>query len=409
MLCQFTFENFKSFKNEAFLDFCAEPISEHQDSLIIDIDSEKFLPVISIYGPNGGGKSTVLEALAYLRKIVVRPIIATKANEEISDEEQKLLVRSSDIDKYHRFDKDCENQPIKFSVMFRFKENEYQYELWILKGEIVKENLYYKKIGTKKVIIVFERTLEECVIGEDIEFVSVEKVKKSLPLLSYIGAFYDIDIIDSVIHWFFSIEFIDYDNPIRDMEILIPKQDADRKLFFDMLKQMDINIMDIRIERDGEGHIKNIFTKHKIAEKIYEIPFQEESSGTRKIFSCLARINKCLQKGSVLIADELDAKLHPKLLRFIIELFTDTEKNKSGAQLLITSHDIVNMVREIFRRDEIWFCSLSPDNDSCLYSLISFKDERGKTPRKDAVYGKRYIEGLYGADPYIDKGLKWGD
>ena len=160
---------------------------------------------------------------------------------------------------------------------------------------------------------------------------------------------------------------------------------------------------------DADGYISLTDSGLAIAEKIYEIPFQEESSGTRKIFSCLARINKCLQKGSVLIADELDAKLHPKLLRFIIELFTDTEKNKSGAQLLITSHDIVNMVREIFRRDEIWFCSLSPDNDSCLYSLISFKDERGKTPRKDAVYGKRYIEGLYGADQYIDKGLKWGD
>lgn len=54
MLCQFAFENFKSFKNEAFLDFCAEPISDNKESLIIDSDGEKFLPVVSIYQPMVG-------------------------------------------------------------------------------------------------------------------------------------------------------------------------------------------------------------------------------------------------------------------------------------------------------------------------------------------------------------------
>lgn len=91
MLCQFTFENFKSFKNEAFLDFCAEPISDNADSLIVDVDNEKFLPVVSIYGPNGGGKSTVLEALGYLRDVLVQPVIATKINEDISPEEMNIL------------------------------------------------------------------------------------------------------------------------------------------------------------------------------------------------------------------------------------------------------------------------------------------------------------------------------
>ena len=76
MLSQFSFSNYKSFKEEAFLDFIAESIREHEKSVIIDkADGEKFLPVIVIYGPNGGGKSTVLEALKYLRMIVLRPYI----------------------------------------------------------------------------------------------------------------------------------------------------------------------------------------------------------------------------------------------------------------------------------------------------------------------------------------------
>lgn len=411
MLCQFSFENFKSFKNEAFLDFCAEPISDNVESLITDKDGEKFLPVMSIYGPNGGGKSTVLEALGFLKEIIIKPLIASKINEDISAEEMQMLtklLKETNKEKYHKFDKTCENSPIKFQISFRTKDIEYQYEISIIKNEIVNENLYYKSLEDEDVNIVFERNRDECVIGEDIEGVSIEKLKNSLPLLSHIGASYDIEIIDKAISWFFNINFIDYDNPTNDKQILIPKDGKRRELFFSLLREMDINISDLRIVEDDEGDIKEIFTKHIIGGLEFELSIKEESSGTRKIFSCLTRIIDCLKDGELLIADELDAKLHPKLLRVIIELFTNPKSNRNGAQLLITSHDIVNMLPEVFRRDEVWFCALNSNNASKLYSLISFKGESGKTPRKDAIYGKRYLEGEYGADPYIKKGLTWG-
>lgn len=411
MLCQFAFRNFKSFKNEAFLDFCAEPITDNNESLIIDCDGEKFLPVVSIYGPNGGGKSTVLEALGFLRQTIVKPVIASKMNEDISIEEKQILSTSIDEtsrEKHHKFDKAYERMPIEFEIQFRTKDREYRYEISILKNEITKENMYYRPLDNEDVVIVFERTDEECVVGEDIEFISVEKVKASLPLLSHLASSYDIGIIDDALSWFLSILFLDYDNPISDKKIMIPKKSKEKILFFSMFKEMDINISDLRIEEDAEGEIKDIFCKHIIDGEEFELRIQEESSGTRKIFSCLARINNCLQTGRVLIADELDAKLHPKLLRFIIELFTNPSKNKHGAQLLITSHDMINMNPEVFRRDEIWFCALNASNASNLYSLIAFKEENGKPPRKDAIYGKRYLEGKYGADPYIRKGLNWG-
>ncbi|MEG2094649.1 MAG: ATP-binding protein [Lachnospiraceae bacterium] len=410
MLCQFAFRNFKSFKNEAFLDFYAEPITDNNESLIIDSDGEKFLPVASIYGPNGGGKSTVLEALGFLRQTIVKPVIASKMNEDISIEEKQILstaIEETSREKYHKFDKACEQIPIEFEIQFRTKDKEYRYEISILKSEITKENLYYRPLDNEDVIIVFERTGEECVVGEDVKFISVEKVKASLPLLSHLASSYDIRIIDDALSWFLSILFLDYDNPISDKRIMIPKKPKEKTLFFSMFKEMDINISDLRIEEDGEGEIKDIFCKHIIDGEEFELKIQEESSGTRKIFSCLARINNCLQTGQVLIADELDAKLHPKLLRFIIELFTNPFKNEHGAQLLITSHDMINMNPEVFRRDEIWFCALNASNASNLYSLIAFKEENGKPPRKDAIYGKRYLEGKYGADPYIRKGLNY--
>ena len=411
MLCQFAFKNFKSFKDEAFLDFCAEQITDNKESLIIDRDGEKFLPVVSIYGPNGGGKSTVLEALGFLRQTIVKPVIASKLNEDISVEEKQILsssIEETNREKYHKFNKICEQTPIEFEIQFRAMDNEYRYEISILKNDITRENLYYRSLDNEDVNIIFERTEEECVVGEDIEFIPVEKVKSSLPLLSYLASSYDIGIIDKALSWFLSISFLDYDNPISDKRILLPKQPKEKTMFFSMLKEMDINITDLRIEEDVEGEIKNIFCKHLVAGEEYELKIQEESSGTRKIFSCLARINNCLKSGRVLVADELDAKLHPKLMRFIIELFTNPLINKQGAQLIITSHDMINMNPEVFRRDEIWFCALNANNASNLYSLIAFKEERGKTPRKDAIYGKRYLEGKYGADPYIRRGLDWG-
>lgn len=411
MLCQFAFRNFKSFKNEAFLDLCAEPITDNNESLIIDSDGEKFLPIVSIYGPNGGGKSTVLEALGFLRQTIVKPVIASKMNEDITIEEKQILstsIEETSREKYHKFDKACEQIPIEFEIQFRTKDKEYRYEISILKNEITKENLYYRPLDNEDVVIVFERTGEECVVGEDIEFISVEKVKASLPLLSHLASSYDIGIIDNALSWFLSILFLDYDNPISDKRIMIPEKPKEKKSFFSMFKEMDINIANLRIEEDAEGKIKDIFCKHIIDGEEYELRIQEESSGTRKIFSCLAQINNCLQTGRVLIADELDAKLHPKLLRFIIELFTNPLKNEHGAQLLISSHDMINMNPEVFRRDEIWFCALNASNASNLYSLIAFKEENGKPPRKDAIYGKRYLKGKYGADPYIRKGLNWG-
>ncbi|WP_084145979.1 AAA family ATPase [Anaerovorax odorimutans] len=134
---------------------------------------------------------------------------------------------------------------------------------------------------------------------------------------------------------------------------------------------------------------------------------EEESSGTRKLFGSLAEIIDCLQSGNLMVADELDAKLHPKLLRYIIELFTNPKVNKHGAQLLLTSHDMTTMIPAVYRRDEIWFCALNSSNASTIYSLIAFKKENGKSPRKDESYGKQYIEGRYGADPYLRRILDW--
>lgn len=92
MLCQFTVKNFKSIRDEATFDMQAAAISEHEDRIIKDKDGELYLPVSAIYGPNGGGKSNVLEALHSLSLKVLRPLYATSDNEDRVIPRKKLVI-----------------------------------------------------------------------------------------------------------------------------------------------------------------------------------------------------------------------------------------------------------------------------------------------------------------------------
>ena len=416
MLCQFTFENFKSFKDEATLDLFAEKIKEHEDSLIVDsYDSEALLPVASIYGPNGGGKTSVLEAFIYMSHKVLMPIVALRASESSQDEDlEKGKMKEfknfsvEEQEKYYLFDKDCKDLPSKFDILFRIGENEYRYQLHLLHNAVVEENLYSRNLVSGALDVLFERNTDDQYIGDALGEVRVGNLKTTMPMLSHLAINYDLEEINRIKTWFLQCRILDYDNPFQDKKIVFLKDKEKEDMFLKMLSEMDINIAGIRTEEDSAGKIVRVYTSHCMADgSCEEIPFSEESSGTRKLFGLLPFLLECLHNGSLVIADEMDAKLHPKLLRYIIGLFTNREINKKGAQLIFTSHDMSTMKPSVFRRDEIWFSALNKENASKLYSLVEFRKENGTKVRPDEIYDKQYIEGRYGADPYLKNILDW--
>ena len=155
--------------------------------------------------------------------------------------------------------------------------------------------------------------------------------------------------------------------------------------------------------------IHNVYSdKGKVVGTINFSFEDRESSGTNKLFDLSGPIFETLYSGAVLVIDELDAKIHPVLLKYLIMTFSNMEKNKKGAQLIFTSHDLSTMNSEVFRRDEIWFVAKGNRQNSKLYSLVEFKNKKGESIRKDAKFDKQYLEGKYGADPYLRKIIDWG-
>ena len=199
---------------------------------------------------------------------------------------------------------------------------------------------------------------------------------------------------------------MNYGSPIQELQLAIANSADIKELILNMIREMDLDIEDFRVEKREAGDIQ-VFTKHNVEGNAYEINLSEESSGTKKLFGLLPFIAESLTKGTTLVIDELDAKIHPVLLKHIIMLYNNLEINKHGAQLIFTSHDLSTMNSEVFRRDEIWFVAKGNEQNSKLYSLVEFKNPDGSSVRKDAKFDKQYLEGKYGADPYLKKLIDW--
>ena len=138
------------------------------------------------------------------------------------------------------------------------------------------------------------------------------------------------------------------------------------------------------------------------AESGFEVYFiLPGSAGTLKMFALYPELQEVLEKGSVFFIDELNARLHPLLVRNFLLTFLNPEINTNHAQLVFTTHDTWQLSNQLLRPDEIWFVEKDERGVSTLYSLADFVDEAGSRIRKDESYEKNYLLGKYGAIPTL--------
>jgi len=360
MLCQFSFQNFKSYKEETTFDLQATSISEFEESLIKQEKCSNLLPVSVIYGPNGGGKSNLLQALACLITTVVNPI------RDLGNTREDIIIQQRFFSKPFMYDVETIEEPIEYLIFFRKGNYEYRYYLATLKDEIFAETLDRKTFGGKKPAQIFYREGEVITLGPTLSKEGVNtKVNEKMPYLSFLAINYNIPVIAEVQEWFESCIIRSYGNPLVEMEVMFSENANVKKQIVTLLNDMGIDIEDYRFDNEE----KELFLKRTIEGKPYELSLSEESDGTRKLIAALPAILIALQEGRLVIIDELDAKLHPKLLRYVISLFKNPKVNRNGAQLLFTSHDMSTMKNTVFRRDEIWFAVLYEKKKREIYAL----------------------------------------
>lgn len=398
MICQFSFKNFKSYKDETVFDFQAANLPEFKDSLLGT--SKPLLPVNVIYGSNGGGKSNLLKAFSCLVSIVVRPIYDLRKN-QISFIQQRIGDLTCEP---FLLDEGSKDQPTEFNVFFRIGGSEYRYYIALLKEQITSESLSRRTLKGKRTAVLFEREGSRITLGMSISKKSINRdVNSKMPYLSFLAINYDLPVIAEVQRWFESVIIWNDAGTKFDPGTMFTEDPVLKKELIRSMNDMGIDIHDYRIDRETN----RLWIQRKINKRKYELSFDDESAGTKKLLISLPVLLPALAEGRLVIIDELDSKLHPKLLRYIIFLFTNKEINKKGAQMVFTSHDMATMRNDVFRRDEIWFAALNEDHASEIYSLYEIRRENGMRINHTAAYARQYLEGRYGADPYLRNMLSW--
>lgn len=395
MLIQFNFKNFKSFKDDSSLDMTATSITEHPYNLISSGD-ENYIKVAAIYGANASGKSSIIEAFKFMQEWIIFSFNRTIATQDIPI-------------KRFAFDIDALKEPAEFEVFFKHKNNEYQYGFSLDNKKICEEWLYLKKDSSKNTYItLFQRSGGEIKCNSKL----LKSVENFIPMVENKTLFLSIisnakiPYVKDIFEWFLApvLNYGDINlesNLIKRISPFIENEKYQKELvaFF---RSIDIPIEGIIVEKPkNENDKTKIYLKYlmKDKENYYNMPLSEESSGTQKMFSLFNYLRGSLNKGIPIFIDQLDAKLHPLLLRYILTMFHDENINKNGAQLIYVTHDNYTLTKDIFRRDQIWFVEKDADLVSHLYSLAKYKADDDKKVRKDASYNKDYLLGKYGSVP----------
>ena len=411
MLIQFNFKNFKSFREEATLDLSAAKMTEFLER-IITVGSEKVLPVAAIYGANASGKSNIYNAFEYMSNYVVESF-------KYGDEEEKF-------DEFRPtpflLDSVSSNAESSFEVYFTLSgdksERTYNYGFCLNKEGVAEEWLNSKAKTARKYSTVFYRGTSD----EELDLSGFPKGSRDNILLALekqvliisLGAKLKIGKCKAIRDWFLANEFADFGNPFTNlfMSHRLPKgfvanKDVQQKVV-EYFASFDEHIKDFSIEKvihdeETKEDMYKINALHKMidSDEMAEIPLALESAGTLKMFALYPELQEVLEKGSVFFIDELNARLHPLLVRNFVLTFLNPKINVNHAQLVFTTHDTWQLSNQLLRRDEIWFVEKDEKGVSTLYSLADFVDESGSRIRKDESYEKNYLIGKYGAIPTL--------
>lgn len=416
MLVGFTFENFASFYNNTeFAMTVSGNDSRYKELNTFSTPHGELLKSCFMYGANGSGKTNFIDALAFMKYIVTSEL----------DVQSRIISKPN----YFLFNNASKDKPTSFSIAFIIDGILYDYGFSVLNNKIINEHLDKKD---KRTVSVFTRSGSnfETIKINSKEFKNVEHVIKNtredVLFLSWAN-FCNNEMAMKIYKWFDSIQIFDADDTNQLLSVTVNYMEEHKngkKDIVELMNNLGIPIDDFEMEitdsqmgetlmaalkKSYKEKLKNIMNIKsvdlKIKQKVYnkdwdnytmsDFGFELESAGTRKLFEIAGPIISAINNGSVVLIDELDARLHPSLVRHLVMMFNSISQNPNNAQLICNTHD-VTLLDEDIRRDQICFLEKDEYGVSKLYSLCDFRGIR-----KDSKILKQYLLGVYGALPNI--------
>ena len=423
MVIRFTAENFRSFKEKQELTLVATSLKELPGALIhIEGFSHDLLRVAAIYGANASGKTNVLKALSFMCSTVRNS--HSKWDPEAKINRQPFRLNQS------------EGKPSSFEIEFLVSGTPYRYgfvvntkrvlEEWLLAYPQGKQQLWFTRKEEQKegqepaVRFSFGRHLS----GENR---AIEALTRKNSLFLSAAAQNNHGMLLPVYNWFAAnAHFVMSPRNSAQRTADLCKDDQHKEILANMLSSVDFGVTGLRVEeirldgldeqveqikkfRTALRDMMSLFDQQinlETATKLFllhrgsgkepvEFPLEEESAGTSAYFALLGPAISVLEKGGVLCVDELDSSLHPLLALELVKLFNDEKRNPMGAQLVFNTHDTNLLDNSILRRDQIWFTEKDTQGATHLYPLSDF------TPRKNENLKRGYLQGRFGAVPFI--------
>ena len=427
MLIEFQIENFRSFKGKQTLSMVANNAKDLIDNAIapIGLNKPKLLRSAVIYGANASGKTNLIKALQFAERMIVTSFDRSERPKKL-----KALIPTQPF----KLDEVTRRLPSSFE--FQFIQNNIRYSYGFSVDEIRVQSEWLIAYPKGNAQLWFERKWNEAENKAVWKFGTHLKGEKSLLseatdshiLFLSVGAKAKHGQLAEVYKWFYEkLWFMDIDDDITPDTLEGLADPAFQKALLKLLISADLGIVGIKYEKHSRN--MNDFGASEVPEKLkrhievlndisndqnselHEIEISlehtannneqvafkltEESVGTLRFLAVVGTWLQSLRAGRIVIADELDASLHPILVRKLIEMFHDTDINTGNAQLIFNTHDTTLLDLTLFRRDQIWFVEKEKYGESHLYPLSDF------SPRKDESLHKGYLQGRYGAIPFV--------
>ena len=420
MLIEFSVTNFRSIKGKQTLSMVADKALKELPENTFATDITKLPHLLSsavIYGANASGKSNFIQAIAFMEHMVVRSAREADVGEPITDVAPFKLSAATI------------GQDSEFEVHFVAEGVRYQYGFSLNRERIHHEFLIaYPNNRAQR---WFERVYDaenktyQYKFGDTFDESEREQRKNlTIPTNLYLSVAVknNSQKLLPVFSWFReNLCFIGGLGKLgRGIGVktgrLIRKSEQDKQSVIDFLHIFGLVMKDVAVDElpmtpdmfhdempddmkimilVGATRLQTKFIyQSKEDGNLVEFDFKEESAGTKNLFRFCGHWLEAIQKDFILVIDEIDASLHPLLVRRLIELL---HRSNSRAQLIFTTHDTTLLSQHILRRDQVWFIERDQHLASQLYSLADF------SPRKDEALEKGYLHGRYGAIPFLSE------